>query len=164
MSSTMNFFEAQLEIIGINPFVFIPEEILQQLFQQSGKTKGPIRVKGAVNGKEYQQTLVRYKGEWRLYINMQMLTNSPKRIGETITITIVFDPEERTISMHPKFTRALTENPVAKEAFEALIPSRRLEIVRYIAHLKTEESIDRNVQKAIIHLEGKGKFAGRDGV
>lgn len=164
MSSTMNFFEARLEIIGINPFVFIPEEILQQLFQQSGKTKGPIRVKGAVNGKEYQQTLVRYKGEWRLYINMQMLTNSPKRIGETITITIVFDPEERTISMHPKLTRALTENPVAKEAFEALIPSRRLEIVRYIAHLKTEESIDRNVQKAIIHLEGKGKFVGRDGV
>ncbi|MBX2948943.1 MAG: YdeI/OmpD-associated family protein [Crocinitomicaceae bacterium] len=160
----MNSFEAQLEIIGINPFVFIPEEILLQLFQQSAKTKGPIRVKGTVNGKEYRQTLVRYKGEWRLYINLQMLANSPRRIGEKLTLTIAFDPEERTVNMHPKFLRALAENPAAKQAFEALIPSRRFEIIRYIAQLKTEESVDRNVQKAILHLEGKGRFAGRDGV
>lgn len=160
----MNSFEAQLEIIGINPFVFIPEEILLQLFQQSAKTKGPIRVKGTVNGKEYRQTLVRYKGEWRLYINLQMLANSPRRIGEKLTLTIAFDPEERTVNVHPKFLRALAENPAAKQAFEALIPSRRFEIIRYIAQLKTEESVDRNVQKAILHLEGKGRFAGRDGV
>jgi len=160
----MNSFEAQLEIIGINPFVFIPEEILLQLFQQSAKTKGPIRVKGTVNGKEYRQTLVRYKGEWRLYINLQMLANSPRRIDEKLTLTIAFDPEERTVNMHPKFLRALAENPAAKQAFEALIPSRRFEIIRYIAQLKTEESVDRNVQKAILHLEGKGRFAGRDGV
>ena len=160
----MNSFEAQLEIIGINPFVFIPEEILLQLFQQSAKTKGSIRVKGTVNGKEYRQTLVRYKGEWRLYINLQMLANSPRRIGEKLTLTIAFDPEERTVNVHPKFLRALAENPAAKQAFEALIPSRRFEIIRYIAQLKTEESVDRNVQKAILHLEGKGRFAGRDGV
>ncbi len=159
----MNSFDAQLEIIGINPFVFIPEEILQQLFQHSGKEKGPIRIKGTVNGKEYRQTLVKYKGEWRLYINMQMLVNSPKRIGEKIMVTIAFDPEERTVNMHPKLARALAENSVAKQAFEALIPSRRSEIVRYISQLKTEESVDRNVQKAILHLEGKGRFAGRGG-
>ncbi|MBC9813286.1 YdeI/OmpD-associated family protein [Crocinitomicaceae bacterium CZZ-1] len=160
----MNSFEAQLEIIGINPFVFIPEETLLQLFQQSAKTKGPIRVKGTVNGKEYRQTLVRYKGEWRLYINLQMLANSPRRIGEKLTLTIAFDLEERIVNMHPKFLRALAENPAAKQAFEALIPSRRFEIIRYIAQLKTEGSVDRNVQKAILHLEGKGRFAGRDGV
>lgn len=160
----MNYFEAKLEIIGINPFVFIPDEILLEIFQQSGKEKGPIRVKGSVNGKEYRQTLVKYKGEWRLYINLQMLTNSPRRIGEKITVNIVFDPEERTISMHPKLAQSLDENPVAKMAFEELTPSRRLEIVRYIAHLKTEESVERNVQKAIRHLEGKERFAGRDGV
>lgn len=56
-------FTAQLEIIGINPFVFIPEEILNHIFEQSGRNKSPIPVKGTVNGKEFQQNLMKYLGE-----------------------------------------------------------------------------------------------------
>jgi hypothetical protein len=76
-----NQFTAKLEIIGINPFVFIPEEILKDIFETSGKNKSPIPVKGTVNGKEYTQNLMKYLGEWRLYINMLMLKDSPKRVG-----------------------------------------------------------------------------------
>ncbi|WP_248875551.1 hypothetical protein [Epilithonimonas zeae] len=68
-------FFAKLDIIGINPFVFVPENILNTIFEISGKNKSPISVKGKVNGVPFTQTLVKYSGEWRLYINLKMLEN-----------------------------------------------------------------------------------------
>lgn len=160
----MKSFKAEIEIIGINPFVFVPESILSVIFQESGKNKGPIPVKGTINGKAYQQTLVRFAGEWRLYINTKMLPKSPKRIGEKVEISIETDSSDRSIDPHPKLLQALKENPQAAEIFESLIPSLQNEIVRYIANLKTEASVERNVVKAIGFLLGKQRFIGRDGI
>jgi hypothetical protein len=157
-----NHFTAKLEIIGINPFVFIPEEILNQIFEKSGKNKSPIPVKGTVNGKEFKQNLMKYLGEWRLYINLTMLKNSPKRIGEMIEVSVEFDDSDRTISIHPELEKAINENPVAAANFENLIPSRKLELIRYINNLKTEESINRNIQKIIRHLQGENDFFGKN--
>lgn len=117
----MRRFSANIGIIGINPFVELPEKVLAAVLKAAGKDKGPIRVRGTINGDPYRQTLLRYKGEWRLYINGFMLKNSPRRIGEKIVV----------------------------------------EIVRYIGSLKTVESIDRNIMRAIGHLNGKAGFAGR---
>lgn len=155
-------FSAKIEIIGINPFVFVPEDILHSIFIEAKKNKGHIPIKGTVNGNPYQQTLVKYSGEWRLYINTTMLKNSPKRIGEMIELSVMFDPAERVVDMHPKFEQALNENLEAKASLERLRPSLRNEIIRYISSLKTEESIDKNVKKAIDYLMGHGKFLNRE--
>lgn len=155
-------FSATIEIIGINPFVFLPEEILQHIFEKAAKSKGPIPVKGTVNSIPYTQTLMKFKDEWRLYINTKMLKNSPKRIGEQIEISIDYDPAKREITIHPKLLQALNENEAANTVFLNLRPSLQHEIIRYISHLKTEESIDKNVSKAIAFLLGKGKFVGRE--
>lgn len=155
-------FSAPIAIIGINPFVFVPQEILLAIFEQAGKDKGVIRICGEINGRAYQQSLVRYKGDWRLYINTFMLKNSPKRIGEVVNMTIRFDTADRSILPHPKLLKALENNKSAKIKFDSLRPALRHEIVRYIAHLKTEESIDRNIEKAILFLLGKGRFVGRE--
>jgi len=155
-------FSANLEIIGINPFITVPEKILSALFREAGKDKGKIPICGTVNQKPYKQTLVKYSGAWRLYINTSMLRNSPKRIGETIELTIDFDPSDRTIKPHTKFEEMLRANKEAHVVFESLSPSLKHEIVRYIANLKTEESIDRNIARAIDFLMGKGRFVGRD--
>ena len=157
-----NEFSAQIEIIGINPFVHVPEAILQAIFEQAGKDKGPIPIKGTINGKPYTQTLVKYSGAWRLYINTVMLKNSPKRIGETVELTAAFDPAERVVPKHPKLEKALEEHPEAKQVFDGLIPSRRLEIVRYISHLKSEEAVDKNIKRTINFLLGNDRFVGRD--
>jgi len=155
-------FSAKIEIIGINPFVFVPKEVLQKVFKQAGKEKGHIPIKGTVNGNPYRQTLVRYSGEWRLYINTIMLKNSPKRIGEIINLTITFDPESRAIEIPDTFAKALDENPKALAVFDQLSVSRKQEIIRYLARLKTQEILDKNILKAIDFLLGKGKFVGRD--
>ena len=51
-------FQAELEIIGINPFVAVPPDILQKIFQDSGREKSPIPICGQINEKTYQQNLM----------------------------------------------------------------------------------------------------------
>ncbi|TCC97831.1 YdeI/OmpD-associated family protein [Pedobacter hiemivivus] len=154
-------FHATIEIIGINPYVQIPEIILTEIFNQAGKNKGHIPVAGTVNSLPYQQTLLKYSGLWRLYINTLMLKNSPKRIGETIKVTIEFDPSDRTIKPHPKLIEALKNNLEAKSKFDNLTPSMQKEMVRYISSLKTEESRNRNIERAINFLLGRSSFIGK---
>lgn len=157
----MEEFTSKLELIGINPFVFVPETILEVLFEQSKKSKGHIPIRGTVNGKKYIQTLVKYSGDWRLYINTTMLKNSPKRIGEEIMVTVEYDPSDRTIKPHPKLVKAITENKSAKNVFDGLAPSKKKEIIRYISFLKSEESILSNIEKIIGFLNGDNSFLGQ---
>lgn len=154
-------FRTRLDIIGVNPFVFVPTKHLQRIFLKAGKDKGPIPVEGTINGKPYRQTLVRYRSEWRLYVNTTMLSKSPQHVGETIAVTIHHDPKPRIIKPPMEFLRALKENKNAQAVFYHLPASRRNEIVRYLAHLKTEESRIRNIKRAIAFLLGKEGFVGR---
>jgi len=153
---------AKIEIIGINPFVYLPDNILNSIFVQAKRDKGYIPIKGIINGNPYKQTLVKYSGEWRLYINNIMLKNSPKRIGETVELSVEFDSVERVIEPNPNFLKALNDNKGAKQIFENLTPSLQKEIIRYISLLKRENSIAENIEKAIGFLQGKNKFIGRE--
>jgi uncharacterized protein YdeI (YjbR/CyaY-like superfamily) len=64
--------------------------------------------------------------------------------------------------MHPKLEKALNENEQALKVFESLAPSRQKEIKRYIGFLKSEESVEKNVTRAIGFLSGTERFVGRD--
>lgn len=155
-------FSAKLDIIGVNPFVLVPQNLLEAIFIQAGKNKGAIPVKGRINGTPFTQTLVRFQGEWRLYINTKMLKNSPKRVGELLVLTLEFDPGDRSIAPHPLFLAALEANMPAKAVFDSLRPSLQKEIVRYLSFLKSETAIAANVDRAIGFLLGKNRFIGRD--
>ncbi len=155
-------FSATIQIIGINPFVFLPEKTLQAIFKQAAKNKGKIPVKMKIDGHEFIQTLIKYSGEWRLYLNTPMRKAAQKDVGDTATFEIEFDPGERIIPMHPKLAEAFEQNIAAKNIFDNLRPSLQLEIVRYISHLKTIESVNKNVLKAINFLLEKERFIGRD--
>lgn len=123
---------------------------------------GHIPIRGTINGDAYKQTLVRYSGEWRLYINTGMLKNSPKRIGEQIHLTVQYDPESRAVAAPEAFITALDQNIAAKVVFESLPISRRLEIVRYLAKLKSAQALEINITRAINFLLHKERFIGRD--
>jgi hypothetical protein len=140
----------------------VPENILLDIFNQSGKNKGHIPVRGSLKRKSYKQTLVRYQGAWRLYIITTILKDSPKRVGEEIEITIQHDRRDRTIHPHPEFTKELLKNKEAKKTFDSLPASRKKEIVRYISSLKKPESIEKNIQRAIGFLTGGNRFVGRE--
>lgn len=160
--STSFTFSAEIKIIDINPYVFLPEEVLEGLFIQAGKSKGPIPVKGIMNGHGFIQTLVKFRNAWRLYLNTPMREATNTKVGDTVTITISYDSEPREEKMHPKLKDALHNHKEAKRVYDGLRPSLQKEIIRYINFLKTEESVNRNVEKAIRFLLGKERFIGRD--
>lgn len=49
-------FKAGLEIIGVNPFVFVPSQILLEIFTQAIKDKGHIPVCVIIKGNKHKQT------------------------------------------------------------------------------------------------------------
>ena len=158
----MQSFSAKILKIGINPYVLLPATVLEKLFEQARKNKGPIPVRGKLNGKDYIQTLVKYAGLWRLYLNTPMRKAAGIDVGDIANVEIEFDPVPRVISMDPQLAKELEQNKKAKAVFDKLPPYRQKEIIRYIASMKTEVSVMRNVEKIMQHLLGKARFAGRD--
>lgn len=151
----MKSFSAKISKIGINPYVGVPENILNSIFDQAGKAKGPIPIRGTINGKSFTQTLVKYQGAWMLYINGIMREAAGIDVGDTANIQLKFDPVPRTEPIHPKLVHALAKNKTAKAAFESLRPSRQKEILRYLNSMKTEESLARNIERVIKQLLGE---------
>lgn len=147
-------FRSKIYVIGINPVVDPPERVLRAIFAEAGKDKGPIPVRGTINGAEFSQTLVKYAGAWRLYINGIMLKDSGTALGERIKVEIEFDPRPRDVPINVELAAALKENKTAKRAFESLAPSRQKEILRYIGSLKSTDTIAKNVDRVISQLSG----------
>jgi mevalonate pyrophosphate decarboxylase len=155
-------FTAKIYMIGVNPYVLLPASALKELFKQAGKNKGPIPICMTINGHAFIQNLVKFNGKWRLYLNTPMRQAAGIDVGDTGQFTIAYDASERITEMHPKLEAALKKNKKAKEIFDQLRPSLQKEIKRYINNLKTEESVERNVTKAINFLLSKERFVGRD--
>ena len=151
----MKSFSAKIAKIGINPYVSIPQDILDSIFEQAGKARGPIPIRGTVNGKPFTQTLVRYQGAWRLYINGVMREAAGIDAGDHANIRLEFDPAPRVEPIHPKLADAFAQNKAANSAFEKLNPSRQKEILRYLNSMKTEDSLERNIEKVLRHLMGE---------
>src|ERR1700757_3485439 len=99
-------FTAKIYIIGVNPYVLLPAPVLKAIFLQAGKDKGPVPIKGKIDGHAFTQTLVKYSGKWRLYLNGPMRKAAGKDVGDTVTIFVEHDPADRTIKMHPLLKKA----------------------------------------------------------
>lgn len=148
-------FSATIYKIGINPVVDPPERVAVALCEQAGRTKGPIPVRGKLNGAEFRQTLVKYAGAWRLYVNGPMLKASGTNVGDEVRVDVEFDPSPPEVGMPEALSTALLKNESARKVFDALSPYRQKEIMRYVGSLKSNEAIERNVEKVIRQLKGE---------
>jgi hypothetical protein len=143
-------FKAVIYQTGINFAVDVPVGITSAL----KAVKGYIRVKGTINKFAFTKSLVPVKnGPYRLFVNMITLKGAMAAVGDTAIFVIAqdtSDPEKE----HPvpqQLINSLQQHGLLG-AFEALAPSRRKEIVRYLNNLKTPEVFERNVQKVIAQL------------
>lgn len=148
-------FSAEIFIIGVNPYVFVPENILQKIFQEVGRDKGPIPIKGTINGQPFVQTLVKYQGAWRLYVNGIMIRATKVKVGDRAEFVIAVDKTPREVAIHPLLKKALETHAKAKTAFEKYPPSRQKEINRYLHNIKSKEVLEKNIDKIVRHLSGE---------
>lgn len=163
-------FSETIEIINGNPYVRPPDSVLEEIFWQAHKYTSPIPVRGTINGAAFRQSLVRYEGDWRLYVNIIMakagdidFTRSISEIvGRKAYFEVEYNPVPETYTMLPFLKKALADNPVASINWKQLPPHRRKEILRYFSRLKSDEAKQRNLEKMLYVLSGKeGRFMAR---
>ena len=104
-------------------------------------------------------------GAFYLYLHGDVRRASRTKVGDLVSIEVEFDAAYRNGLMHPMpawFRGPLAGHPKAAKAWDALIPSRRKEILRYFSWLKSPEARERNVARALYVLSGhKGRFMAR---
>ena len=104
-------------------------------------------------------------GSFYLYLHGDVRKASSTKVGDTVRVEISFDPKYRSGPMNPMpswLREALDKSPAAKENWEKLIPSRKKEILRYLAALKSPEARARNLDKMIQVLTGEpARFMAR---
>jgi len=105
-------------------------------------------------------------GSFYLYLHGNVRKASDTKVGDTVEVEIKFDATYRNGPMHPmprEFRMALNGNPIARQSWNKLIPSRKKEILKYFDALKSPDSRDRNYAKMMHILSGNdGRFMGRD--
>jgi hypothetical protein len=100
-----------------------------------------------------------------LYLHGDVRKASNTKVGDTVNVEVKFDSSYKNGPLHPMplwFSTALKKNKEAKKNWEQLIPSRKKEILRYFSWLKSQEAIDRNLERALNVLSGRpGRFMAR---
>jgi len=77
------------------------------------------------------------------------------KVGDTAKVDLNYDSRPREVEMPTQLSSALREDKVARSEFEKLSPSRRKDILRYLGSLKTEASLEKNVERVIRQLREK---------
>ena len=104
-------------------------------------------------------------GSFYLYLHGNVRKASSSKVRDVVTVEVQFDNAYKNGPMHPmppSFKAALADDPRARQNWDALIPSRQKELLRYFANLKSPEAQARNLKRAIHVLSGgQGRFMGR---
>lgn len=125
-----------------------------------------VRVNGQPSRKPWRINLMPTgTGAFYLYLHGDVRRASQTAVGDVISVEVEFDAAYRNGPMHPMpawFREPLARNRKAGKAWDALIPSRKKEILRYFSWLKSPEARERNVARALHVLSGrKGRFMAR---
>lgn len=115
-----------------------------------GAKRVPVKIK--INDADYRTTIFRMGGEYKLAIPKEFRDRAGIKAGDTVTVEITKDNEERIVELPGDLSFALSENPSAKEIWERLSYTHKKEYVRAIEDAKKVETRRRRVQKTIDDL------------
>jgi hypothetical protein len=160
-------FKALIQILGINPYVLVDANKASRL--KPGWRK-PMPVIIQVNYKPdlpwHINLMPVGNGDFYLYLHSDVRKASKTKVGDRVTVHVWFDHTYRNGPSHAMpqgFKNALDQNVAANKNWDGLSPSRKKEVLRYFAGLKSEVVLERNILRAIYVLEGNSeRFMARD--
>ena len=159
-------FRAVIRIRGVNPYVLVSAARARAI-KPGRRTPIPVllRVNGQPTTPWRMNMMPAGDGTFFLYLHGQVRKTSRTKVGDRVAIEVAFDAKYRNGPQHPMpawFAAALRQAPVARKNWDALIPSRKKEILRYLSWLKSPEARARNVERALHVLSGrKARFMAR---
>ena len=161
-------FPAIIRIRGVNPYVQVSKRRAEQLH---GNWHRPMPVSVRINGEPARKPwhinmMPAGNGGFYLYLHNSVREASGTHVGDRVTVELDFDRDYRNGPRHPMprwFSAALRTDPQAKANWRRLTPSRKKEVLRYFAGLKSDEARQRNLTRAMMVLSGTpGRFMARD--
>ena len=158
-------FPATIMIRGINPYVRVSAARAARL--KPGWRK-PLPVLVRVNGEPTESWRINMMptgdGGFLLYLHATVRVASRTAVGDRVAVELAFDSGYHggPTAMPPRFHAALARSAKARRSWASLPPSRKKEIVRSLARLKSPEALERNLSRAMRVLAGEaGRFMGR---
>ena len=128
----------------------IPEEMIEKL----GGGKKPL-VKVTINNFTYRSAVAVMGGAYMVGVNAENREGANVKGGDKINVTIELDTEERIVEVPAEFQKQLSKNAAAKKMFDTLSNSKKKALIIPIANAKTDETRNRNIEKALSALTGK---------
>lgn len=125
----------------------IPEAIVEKL----GGGKRPA-VNVTINGKTYRSSIAVMGGKYMIGVSAENRALTGVQGGDRVTVELSLDTLPREVALPKEFATALKKNAAAKKAFEALSYSKKQTHVLPIQNAKTDETRQRNIDKAITAL------------
>ena len=152
-------FQAKVRKQGPNPYVDVPERV--SLAFACHARGGRISVEGRLNDASVRATLVPVgNGRHRLYVNGGMRAAAGVDAGDTVSLELRSTRRDE-VALPEDLASALTGVDGARAAFEALSPSHRRELVRYIDDARTASTREKRVRRTIEHTLGKPSPSSR---
>ncbi len=145
----MHVFSAPIIKLGINACVNVPEKIVKSLLVAASKKSAPIQVKCVLNGVKFDANVVRYSGDWRLYLNLVTRRAAGCDIGDRAKIHLAYDPSVRMPPMPEPFRQALRGDPNLQKAWHLRPSAKRREILQSLNDKKSNAELARGIAETI---------------
>jgi uncharacterized protein YdeI (YjbR/CyaY-like superfamily) len=119
------------------------------------------RVRGEINGFAFRTALFPEAGGTKhvLLVNKKMQAGARAKVGDTVKIRLEPDLEERDATLPPELAKALKADRELGRYFEAMKPSMRRDIGRYVGEPKSGDSRTRRAEEVaewfMLAMEGE---------
>ena len=140
---------------GGGAFVFFPYDVEKEF-----GTRGQVPVKATFDGVSYAGSLFKYgQPQHMLGVLKSIRGKIGKETGDTVSVELWKDEEERTVEIPSEFYELLKGKGLLP-SFEKLGYTHRKEYCRWITEAKKEETKSRRLKKAIEMLKRGIKTPG----
>jgi hypothetical protein len=159
-------FTGVIKIRNSNPFLLVSAPQARAI---KPGWRRPLPVLVRVNGKPSKAWRINMmpagNGTFYLYLHGEVRRASGTKVGDRVRAEVEFDAAYRNGPAHPMpgwFRKSLLADSRATQNWQALIPSRKKEVLRYFSRLKSVEARERNLHRVMEVLSGKpGRFMAR---
>jgi hypothetical protein len=137
-------------------YIEIPVEVSDQI---NPGVKTAFRVKGKLNSYSYEwiSTIPMGEGQFIIAINAEMRKGIRKQIGESLTVLMTLDNQEKPLS--ETFITCLEDEPAALDYFKSLPKGHQRYFSNWIESAKTDTTKTKRIAQAVNALAIKLGFS-----
>ena len=148
-------FEAILQQVEDKDATFI--EIPFDVEKEFGSKR--VKVKAKFDNVDYRGSIVRMGMPcFMIGLTKEIRKKIGKGIGDTVSVEIEKDEDERIVEIPIEFESMLNGNNNAKDFFNSLSYSQKKKYITWITSAKKEETKIKRMNEALLKLEGKVKL------